>query len=601
MKRIHSMPFGAEYAPEATRFRFWAPACQRVSLRLGQGQLTRSLQMHALEGGWHELSVPGVQAGDVYAFVLPDGSAVPDPASRSNPSDVNGPSAVVDPRAFDWTDDDWHGRPWNEAVVYELHVGTFTREGTFRAAIGKLDHLVATGITAIEMMPVADFPGRRNWGYDGVLLFAPDAAYGTPEDLKAFVAEAHRRGLMVLLDVVYNHFGPEGNYLSTYAPQFFNPAHQTPWGSAINYDGEHRGPVREFVIHNALYWLEEFSFDGLRLDAVHAIIDESPRHVVMEMAAAIEKLGRPNLHMVLENDANIARFLDGSAGARARGQWNDDSHHGFHVLLTGETDGYYGDYAERAARHLARTLAEGYAYQGEPSRHKKGAPRGEPSRHVPLTCFMNFLQNHDQVGNRAMGERIITLAPAEAMRLGVATLLLAPSIPLIFMGEEFGARTPFLFFCDFAGDLAKAVREGRRKEFASFERFRDPRVRETIPDPLAPETFEASRLQWEEISQEEHAQWLELYRELLSVRRREIAPRTAKPQREASYTVFGDTGIAVDWTFADGARLHARMNFSAAPIEGVPDAFGKELHRAGDIASGTLGPWSGTWRIEAGR
>ena len=595
------MPFGAQYAPEATRFRFWAPACARVGVRLGQGQATRTLDMRALDGGWHELSVPGVRPGDSYAFVLPDGSAVPDPASRSNPSDVNGPSAVVDPRAFEWTDDDWRGRPWNEAIVYELHVGTFTREGTFRAAIEKLDHLVATGITAIEMMPVSDFAGTRNWGYDGVLLFAPDAAYGTPEDLKTFVAEAHRRGLMVLLDVVYNHFGPEGNYLSAYAPQFFNPAHQTPWGAAVNYDGAQCGPVREFVIHNALYWIEEFHFDGLRLDAVHAIIDESPRHVVMEMAAAIEKLGRPNVHMVLENDANLARLLDGSAGDRARAQWNDDSHHGFHVLLTGEKDGYYGDYADQPARHLARTLAEGYAYQGEPSRHKKGERRGEPSAHLPLTCFMDFLQNHDQVGNRAMGERIVTLAAPDSMRLGVATLLLAPSIPLIFMGEEFGARTPFLFFCDFAGDLAKAVREGRRKEFASFERFRDAKVRETIPDPLALQTFEASRLAWEALPKKEHAGWLELYRELISVRMREIVPRIAKPQRHASYSVFGEAGMALDWTFADGAKLHARMNFAAQAVEGVPDAFGKELHRTGSVSAGALGPWSGTWRIEAGR
>jgi 1,4-alpha-glucan branching enzyme/maltooligosyltrehalose trehalohydrolase len=595
---MHSMPFGAEFAPEATRFRLWAPACDRVQLRLGCDGSARTLTMQASGEGWHEAKVEGVKAGEAYAFVLPDGAAVPDPASRSNPRDVNGPSAVVDPRAFDWPDDAWRGRPWNEAVIYELHVGTFTPEGTYAAAIGKLDHLVDTGITAIELLPLADFAGSRNWGYDGVLPFAPDRAYGAPEDLKRLVAECHARGLMVFLDVVYNHFGPEGNYLSRYAPQFFNPAHQTPWGAAINFDGEQRGPVRDFFTHNALYWLEEYHFDGLRLDAVHAIMDESDRHVVMDIAAAISRLGRPNVHMVLENDANIARFLDGSAGAASTAQWNDDSHHGFHVLMTGETDGYYVDYADAPARHLARTLAEGFAYQGEPSKNKKGEARGEPSKHLPLTCFIDFLQNHDQVGNRAMGERIVSLAPPEAMRLGIATLLLAPSIPMLFMGEEFGATTPFLFFCDFHGDLATAVREGRRKEFASFERFRDPKVRETIPDPLARETFEASKLRWDDLRKPEHAGYLALHRELLAIRRGAIVPRIARPQRAAGYATFGKGGIAVDWTLGDGAKLHVRANFSGAPVSGVPAAAGEALFSTGSNRDGELGAWGGTWTLE---
>jgi 1,4-alpha-glucan branching enzyme/maltooligosyltrehalose trehalohydrolase len=595
---MHTMPFGAEYTPEATRFRFWAPACDRVELRLGRDAAARTLPMRAEGEGWHALEVPGVKAGEAYSYLLPDGTAVPDPASRSNPWDVNGPSAVVDPRAFDWDDDAWQGRPWHEAVVYELHIGTFTPEGTFLAAISKLDHLAALGITALEVMPVADFAGTRNWGYDGVLPFAPDSAYGTPDDLKRLVAEAHRRGLMVLLDVVYNHFGPEGNYLTRYAPQFFNPAHQTPWGAAINFDGEQCGPVRDFFIHNALYWIEEYRFDGLRLDAVHAIIDESPRHVVMDMAAAIERLGRPNVHMVLENEANVARYLDGSSGARATAQWNDDSHHGWHVLLTGERDGYYGDYADRAAWHLGRTLAQGFAYQGEPSPHKKGQPRGEPSAHLPLTSFMDFLQNHDQVGNRAMGERIVALAKPEAMRLGVATLLLAPSVPLIFMGEEFGARSPFLFFCDFEGDLAKAVRDGRRKEFASFERFRDPKARESIPDPLARATYEASRLPWDALGQPEHARWLTLYRELLALRRRAIVPRIARAQRDASFSTFGHGGVAVDWTFHDGVKLHLRANFSDTPAQGVPSAAGTTLYATGAARDGELAPWGGVWTLE---
>jgi malto-oligosyltrehalose trehalohydrolase len=598
MKRKHTMPFGAQYAPAATRFRLWAPACERVSVRLGLEGSTRKIDMGAQAEGWHAIDVDGVAPGDAYMFVLPDGSAVPDPASRSNPWDVNGPSAVVDPEAFDWTDGEWRGRPWHEAVIYEMHVGAFTPEGTFLAAIGKLDHLADAGITAIELLPLADFAGERNWGYDGVLPFAPDHAYGTPANLKRLVDEAHRRGLMVLLDVVYNHFGPEGNHISKYAPQFFNPAHQTPWGAAINFDGEHRGPVREFFLHNALYWLEEYHFDGLRLDAVHAIVDESPRHIVMDIAEAVGRLGRPQSHMVLENEANTARYLDGSAGARATAQWNDDAHHGFHVLMTGEDDGYYGDYSDGPARHLARTLAEGFAYQGEPSRNRKGERRGEPSKHLPLTAFVDFLQNHDQVGNRAMGERIVTLAGTEAMRLGVATLLLAPSIPMLFMGEEFGARTPFLFFCDFHGDLANAVREGRRREFASFERFRDPKVRETIPDPLARGTFEASKLPWDDLAKPGHARWLALHRELLALRRSEIVPRIAKPQRESAYAVFGEAGLAVDWTFGDGAALHLRANFSDAAAHGVPSARGRTIQEIGRHEPGELGPWSGVWTLE---
>jgi maltooligosyltrehalose trehalohydrolase len=598
MKRVHDMPFGARYAPDGTRFRFWAPACEAVSLQLGRDQHKRLLPMQREDGGWHSLRIEGVKAGEAYAYVLPDGTAVPDPASRSNPWDVNGPSAIVDPAAFEWTDEAWRGRPWHEAVVYELHVGTFTPEGTFTAAIGKLDHLADAGITAIELLPIADFAGGRNWGYDGVLPFAPDRAYGTPEELKRFIAQCHGRGLMVFLDVVYNHFGPAGNYLSKYAPQFFNAAHQTPWGAAINFDGERCEAVREFFIHNALYWLEEYHFDGLRLDAVHAIADDSPRHLVLELAERIGQLGRPHAHMVLENDANVARFLDGSAGAHATAQWNDDSHHAFHVLLTGEDDGYYGDYADAGVRHLGRCLAEGFAYQGEPSRHKKGEPRGEPSKGLHLARFVNFLQNHDQVGNRAMGERIVTLSKPEAMRLGMATLLLAPSIPLVFMGEEFASRTPFLFFCDFEGDLAQAVREGRRKEFAAFERFRDPKVRETIPDPLARETFEASRLAWDDLRKEPHARWLAFFRDLLALRREAIVPRIARPQKEAAYRTFGDHALAVDWTFADGARLHLRANFSGQPAAELPAAAGETLHEEGTFERGRPGAWSGLWTLE---
>jgi malto-oligosyltrehalose trehalohydrolase len=599
MKRRHDMPFGARFGRDATRFSLWAPGAQRIALRLGREGEARTLPMERTADGWHALEVAGVKAGDAYAFVLEDGTAVPDPASRSNPWDVGGPSAVVDPEAFDWPDAGWRGRPWHEAVVYELHVGTFTPGGTFAAAIEKLGHLAACGFTAIEVMPVADFAGERNWGYDGVLPFAPDAAYGTPEDLKRFVAAAHARGLMVLLDVVYNHFGPEGNYLPRYAPQFFNPAHQTPWGAAINFDGEHAQPVRDFFVHNALFWLEEYHFDGLRLDAVHAVIDESERHVVMDIAHAMRRLDRPNVHLVLENDANIASFLDRDQDSHATAQWNDDAHHAFHVLITGERDGYYRDYAERPAWYLGRTLAEGFAYQGDPSPHREGDRRGEPSAHLPLTAFMPFLQNHDQVGNRALGERLTLLAPEPALRLATATMLLAPSIPLVFMGEEFGARTPFLFFCDFHGELAGAVREGRRREFASFERFRDPQAREAIPDPGAPKTFADSKLDWASLAQPGHARWMSLYRELLTLRARLIVPLLREPQREARFEASGPSALGVDWTFADGSRLSLRANFSAAPAPVPPGGDGEPIFSLGMGAGRNLGPWSGIWTLEA--
>jgi malto-oligosyltrehalose trehalohydrolase len=586
MKRRHDMPFGAQHDADATRFRLWAPACETVALELDG----KSLRMETRDGGWHELTVPGLPPGSTYGFRVGQ-IVVPDPASRSNPSDVNAPSAVVDPTAYEWHDDAWRGRPWHEAVVYEMHVGTFTPEGTFAAAAARLDYLADLGITAVEMMPIADFAGRRGWGYDGVLPFAPDAAYGAPEDLKRFVDEAHRRGLMVLLDVVYNHFGPEGNYLRDYAPQFFNAAHRTPWGDAINFDGEHSRPVRDFFVHNALYWIEEFRFDGLRLDAVHAIADDSPKHIVAEIAETVAAgPGRERqLHVVLENDANRASLI---GRRRATAQWNDDAHHALHVLLAGERDGYYEDYADAPARHLARTLAEGFAYQGEPSVHRDGEKRGEPSTHLPLTAFVPFLQNHDQAGNRPLGERLSVLAPPERLRLAAATLILAPSVPMLFMGEEFGATTPFLYFCDFHGELAKAVRDGRRREFAAFARF------EAIPDPNAEKTFLDSKLDWVSASDARHARVLEHHRALLRLRAREITPRIANGAR-GSWSTLGASGVAVDWTLGDGSRLHLRANFGDQALL-VPRAAGRRIHAEGAISDADALPaWSGAWTLEA--
>ena len=598
MKRSHPMPFGAEFRGEETRFALWAPQCADIVLLLGEDG-AREVPMRPAGDGWHEAIVRGVRAGDLYRFRLPGGEAVPDPASRSNPRDVNGPSAVVDPGAYAWRDAAWKGRPWSEAVVYELHVGAFTPAGTFLAAIGKLDHLVELGVTAVELMPLADFPGRRNWGYDGVLPFAPDSIYGTPEDLKRLVDEAHARGLMALLDVVYNHFGPEGNHLHAYAPQFFNEAHRTPWGAAINFDGERSRAVRDFFVHNALYWIEEFGFDGLRMDAIHAIADGSARHIVREIAEAVAAgPGRERrIHLVLENEANEARHLD-RAGAHAAAQWNDDVHHALHVLATGEGDGYYRQYARQPAWWLARALAEGFGFQGEGADHRDGAPRGERSTHLPPEAFVNFAQNHDQVGNRAMGERLAALAPPAAVRLLTATLCLCPQVPLFFMGDELGATTPFLFFCDYEGELASAVREGRRREFASFERFRDPAARERIPDPNAEETFRASCLDWDCLARAEHAQVLAHHRALLRLRAGEIVPRLRDLAAPATFQVAGDHGIAVDWRLPDGSSLHLRAAYGDRPCE-LPPAPGRTLHVEGSAPSGSVLPaWSGIWTLE---
>jgi malto-oligosyltrehalose trehalohydrolase len=597
------MPFGAALRDDgATRFRLWAPGARRVDLALARAEVA----MTPRDDGWYETAAPGAPAGTRYAFRIDGGIAVPDPASRFNPGDVHAPSMVVDPLAFEWGDAGWRGRPWEEAVVYELHVGTFTPAGTFAAAIERLDDLADVGVTALELMPVADFPGRRNWGYDGVLPFAPDASYGTPEDLKRLVAAAHARGLMMLLDVVYNHFGPEGNYLHLYAPQFFNSAHHTPWGAAINFDGEHARTVRDFFVHNALYWLEEYRFDGLRLDAVHAIADDSEPDIVTEIAGALRSgPGRDrHVHVVLENDGNHARYLARDAGGRpvlATAQWNDDIHHAAHILLTGETDGYYADYADRPLWYFGRCLAEGFGYQGEISRFRGGRARGAPSTALPAGAFLNFLQTHDQVGNRAFGERIGALARADALDATTACILLAPAPPLLFMGEEFGASAPFLFFCDFAPDLAAAVARGRRAEFERFDRFRDPAARAAIPDPNDPATFERSKLAWAERATGRHRDRLALCRRLLALRREHVVPRLAGMRPPGEFECFDRGRLAVRWTLGDGARLHLAANLADSPARSAspPGRVIYASHPTGGSAGDVAAPWSVLVTLEA--
>jgi maltooligosyltrehalose trehalohydrolase len=443
--------FGPELTADGTRFRLWAPAARRVQLALERSLL----DLKPTANGWFETLARGVHAGARYRFRIDDEIDVPDPASRFQPEGVNAPGEVVAPASFDASNHTWRGREWHEAVVYELHVGTFTHEGTYAAAISRLDDLARLGVTAIELLPLNTFPGRRGWGYDGVLLYAPHASYGRPEDLKRFVQAAHERNLMVLIDVVYNHFGPEGNYLHRYAPEFFTPAHQTPWGSAINFG---HPVVRQFFIQNALYWLTEFNFDGLRVDAVHAMFDDGDTHFIDELVDSVQRGpgSDRHVHVVLENHHNEAHRL-GRKGKVIVSQWNDDFHHPMHILLTGESDGYYVSYADSPVKHLGRVLAEGFAYQGEVYPFE-GTPRGENSRTLPPAAFVNFLQNHDQAGNRAFGDRLAKLSTPEKLRAGLAILLLSPQVPMLFMGEEYGATQPFLYFCDYQGELAAAAR-----------------------------------------------------------------------------------------------------------------------------------------------
>jgi maltooligosyltrehalose trehalohydrolase len=546
----HKLPFGAELQDDgATLFRLWAPDATVVKLEI-EGQPPAPMQRDA--GGWMSARAP-CGPGARYRYRVKDELAVPDPASRLQAGDVHDASVVLDPLAYTWAYDGWLGRPWSEAVVYELHPGAM---GGFGGITARLASLKELGVTAIELMPIADFPGRHNWGYDGVLPYAPDIAYGTPNDLKALIDAAHGMDLMVMLDVVYNHFGPDGNYLHAYAEGFFRDDLQTPWGVSIDF---RRPEVRDYFIQNALYWLMEYRFDGLRFDAVHAI---SEPDFLDEMARTIRATVEPgrHVHLVLEHEGNKARHL---APGLFDAQWTDDWHHCMHVLLTGEHEGYYTDF-QQPARLLARCMAEGFAYQGDSSPHH-AAPRGEPSAHLPSTAFVISLQNHDQIGNRAFGDRLTQLARPEALRAATTVLLMAPFIPMLFMGEEWGTRTPFLFFTDHNPDLARLVREGRRREFQPFAAFSDPARRETIPDPNAASTFGASVPQPAEAEQPGHAETLALHRDLLALRHRYVVPGIPGCRSEGA-EVIGPKAVVARWRMGNGALLTIATNLDEAPV-----------------------------------
>ena len=583
------MRFGPQPQASGTRFALWAPDAASVTLVAGGTETP----MTPDEGGWR-VAETALGPGTAYGFRLESGLVVPDPASRQQERDVHGPSLVSKPTVRDPA---WRGRPWAETVLYELHLGTFTEEGTLAAAARELPALAELGITAVELMPLAAFAGSRGWGYDGVLPYAVQNSYGTPDDLAAFVAEAHRLNLMVFLDVVYNHFGPDGNYLGSYAEGFFRDDIDTPWGPAIDF----RQPaVRRFVIENALYWLDTFGLDGLRLDAVHAIHDGSEHHILSELSQAVRDhfgAGR-HIHLVLENDDNDAAFLGHAYDA----QWNDDYHHVAHVIATAEDDGYYADYKDDPVGLLLDSLGSGFVYQGQPSAHRDGARRGQPSGHLRPQAFVNFIQNHDQIGNRALGDRLTTLAAPEAVKALQALLLLSPQVPMLFMGEEWGARTPFLFFCDFEGELADAVREGRRSEFAKFKAFADPSMRERIPDPLDPESMARSRLDRNDLAKTEHAEWRSMIKELLDMRRERIVSGLTGMAPDALTRRFGVRGFSIAWRLADGRTLELQANLGSTPLDGFPPPAGEVIWATPgtDLASAGRPPWSVTAALGAG-
>jgi malto-oligosyltrehalose trehalohydrolase len=562
--RSFEKSWGAEIlADGSVRFRVWAPGQQHITLRVAD----HDSAMIDAGDGWFELQVSGVTPGAEYNFVLDDGTVVPDPAARAQKADVNGPSLVVDPQSYRCQHTEWQGRPWHETVVYELHIGTFTPEGTFQAAIARLPWLAELGITQLEVLPVSQFGGNRGWGYDGVLLYAPHAAYGSPDDFKAFIDAAHAHGLSVVLDIVLNHFGPEGNYLPLLAPEFFHQERMTPWGAGIAYDVD---AVRRYIVEAPLYWLQEFNLDGLRFDAIDQIEDSSSKHALIEIAERIRQAipERP-IHLTTEDCRNVIflhpRDKQGNAPLFT-GEWNDDFHNAVHVFATGETHAYYEDFADVPEKLVARVLTEGFAYQGELS-PQSGQRRGVPSASQPPVAFVDFIQNHDQVGNRAQGDRLINLAGSDRTKVLLATLLLSPHIPLLFMGEEYGETNPFLFFTDFHGDLAKAVREGRAKEFTGHAGHD-----EEVPDPNAEQTFIRSKLDWNKLQTPAGQSWLALTRELLALRQQHIVPLLADAGGNSGKVLATAEGfVAVSWRFPQGElSLALNIGKQTQPLPTMP-------------------------------
>ncbi len=531
-------------------FKVWAPNCHTVDLKILNRKFPQPIPMKKSGNEYFSVLVPGVKARDQYFFILDQIKERPDPKSRFQPKGVHGPSAVTAPQSFKWTDGKWKGLPFEDLIFYELHTGTFTPEGTFRAVIEKIPYLKKLGITCIEIMPVAQFPGKRNWGYDGVNLFAVQNSYGGPDELKRLVNACHRAGLAVCLDVVYNHFGPEGNYLRDFGP-YFTKKYHTPWGEAVNFDGPESREVRRFIIENALYWVTEFHFDALRLDAIHSIFDRSKKHILQEVKERVEaqakKLKR-NIYVIAESDLNDSRIIrpKRQKGYGLDGQWSDDFHHAVHAYLTGERNGYYQDFGHLA--DIAKALQSGFVYDGKRSRFRKKRHGNKVSDLNPRKLVV-CIQNHDQVGNRAFGEMIGSLIPFEKQKLAAVLLLLSPNTPLIFMGQEYGEQAPFQYFIDHEDpDLIRAVREGRKREFLSFGW-------KSIPDPASVKTFSASKLKWK-LNQKRHKEMLGFYQDLIAFRKKHLNHAVLEKVK------FDDRKKTLHWEFRTGSRQLVSVSIS---------------------------------------
>lgn len=593
-RSVHTMPFGTRLLADGSAcFRILAPAAEQMQIAL-DGQ-AGPLQMQRLEDGWHELAIAAAHAGSRYRYILPDGTQVPDPASRYQPEDVSGPSEVIDPLGYSWQDATWRGLPWHATVLYELHVGTFTPEGTFRAAISRLDYFSKLGINAIELMCVADFRGRWSWGYDPVLLFAPDSAYGTPDDLKALIDAAHGRGLQVILDVVYNHFGPQGNFLSQYFPEICSSRHETPWGKGLNFDGEGSHWTRELIIHNALYWIEEFHADGLRLDATHTLLDTSRVHLLDELAARVADVaGDRVVHLIVEHEENIPRKVGRGAQGEVLAyvaQWNYD----IPRLLTA----VFSDFCQPGLEHNTEQVAWAVAQGFSVLRHE-GKDVVPDEYFAPPPSFVAFLQTHDLVGNRIFGDRMSVNAPPDILRALTAIVLLMPQVPMLLMGQEWGSKTPFPFFSDYAGEVGLHQAEGRKKQF--HELIPEPSEEEMnkAPDPQAESTFRSAHLDWGDLDRPECIEWLELHRRLLDVRRTRIVPHLAGLSHDtSSLRLIAPGAFVIRWQLDGGVGLQLAVNLCRRRQEGFPPARGERLWQEGEVGDGTaLEAFSVLWTLE---
>lgn len=600
----HRMRWGTRVTKAGVCFRLFAPALRDADPPPGLliDREPEPLPMRSLGEGWFESVNAHAHPGSLYRFRLPDGHVVADPASRFQPQDVHGASEVVDPLAFEWNDAGWYGRPWAEAVLYELHVGAFTPEGTFQAAAARLDHLAATGITAIELMCLTDFPGLRSWGYDGVLLFAPDSAYGRPEDLKAFIDAAHARGLLVLLDVVFNHFGPEGNDLPSYFPQIFSQEHRTAWGSGLNFDGPGCTEVRELILESALYWIEEFHADGLRLDATHEMHDNSAKHILEELAERVHTFAAAqvpprHVHLILENEDTLGRRLTRTPGGEVMAysaQWNHAIDHLLGAALAGECSAHDPQNTHEI-EEIGKALAEGFVAAATNCQPAAAEVR------VPPTAFVSFIQTHDLVGNRPFGDRLHSLAAPEAVRAVAAVYLLAPQVPMLFMGEEWAASTPFPYFCDFHGDLAEAVRKGRCEDMSKTGQLCADELKR-VPDPGAESTFRCAQLRWEELEAEPHRGQLDWYKRVLTARRDHVVPLLRSlAQACGHFDVLGAAALTVSWQLPEGVvlRLAANLCRSASPkFSPGGEVFWLEgTEVPAEDGQTSLGPWSVRWSL----